>query len=299
MRFLQWLLKFPRAILRRWRLWFSFLHDVKESRWVFWPLLLIPTIACFVLLIILPLRNFKQQIHRPQPGITHQYLTIEDSAADISQIASYSSQLFRLKLDELFLNSQLIMGRGDSIGLILNLSDSTISLYLRGVNLRSCPVFSYTMNHAFKHLTSQAELFHWLSRPFVLKEDWATIPKVPITIRKAPRDTIEAQKYKIQPAAPARPDVYFTLKFDRNLILKVHQVEPISLKSPRGLGRIALYHLKSYIKYIAETFVHLYHLKLPEHHYSIEITIAKNDAIAIYRAIPMHAELITRLPDDH
>ncbi len=287
------LLKIPIALRQRCSRKFSFLRDFTRSRWVFWPALVIPAIALLVLVIILPLHQFKRELHRTPPGIPHQFLPIDADSTDFPELNRFSSQLLQLKLDELFFNSQLIMAKTDSIGLILNLVDSTISLSLRGVSIRSCPISSYKMSRGFHHLKREPHLFQWLSRPFTLKEDWATIPKVPITVRKAPRDTIEAQKYKIQPAAPARPDVYFTLQFDRNLIIKVHQTEPIA---PRGWLRIAFYYLKSYAKLIAATFEHFYHLKLPEHCYSIEISIAKNDATAIYRALPLHAELVPRLP---
>ncbi len=296
MKFLQWLLKLPLALKRKWQHWFAFLHDFKSSRWLFWPVVLIPTIASLVLVIILPLFHFKRELNRTQPGVIHQFLPAHQNSPELSEFAGLSSQLLQLKLEELFLNSQLIMAKSDSIGLLVNLADSTISLYLRGVNLRSCPISCYTISHAFKHLKSKPEIFHWLSRPFLLKAHWATVPKVPITVRKAPRDTIEAQKYKFEPAAPARPDVLFSLQFDRNLLVTVRQIEPISF---RGLPRIGLYYLESYARRIADTFVQLYHLKLPEHRYSIEIAIPKNDAIAIYRALPMRTELVPRLPIDH
>jgi len=112
--------------------------------------------------------------------------------------------------------------------LIVNLADSMVSLNIQGVNIRECKIHHYKLSHAFKHIKADPLFFDWLAEPFALKDEWATTAKVPIKIRKAPKDTIEAKKYKTEPAALDKPDIYFTLQLDRSLFLRVNQIESIT-----------------------------------------------------------------------
>jgi len=288
----QKLFNIPRSIKKRWQTCFRFLHDYKNARWYFWISLLIPVTGMLILVVILPLRNINRPLDSSQTPIANPFISVDPNADNFEELKYFSSHRLELKLKELFLNSQLVMAKSDSIGLILNLVDSTLSLCFRGVTIRECPIHRFKMSQRFKHLKANQQLFHWLSRPFLSRDDWATIPRVPIKIRKAPKDTIEAKKYKTEPAAPDRPDVYYNLKFDRYLFIKVHQVEPNSI---RGIPRLAYFHLKSYSRLIADTFVTFYHLKTPRGSFWIELTISQNDAIAIYRALPTHAALALRI----
>lgn len=271
--------------------YFHFLNEHKHAKKAFWLFMLIPAIVIFVLVVILPLTiNFP--VADDHLSNQHEFLTMEADTNNFKELEKYSKKMFALKSEELFLQSLLAMAKSDSIGLILNLADSTFSLSIRGVNVRDCQIYRFKMSHGFKHLKADQGLFNWLSSPFVLQKYWATIPKVPIKIRKAPKDTIEAKKYKSEPVTLDKPDVHFTLKFDRNLAIRIHQIESNSFW---GTMLKWYYNIRSYLRRVADTFLAFFHLKVPPNRLWIELKISQSDALAIYRALPNQAALALKL----
>ncbi len=275
----------------RFRNYFQFLHERKSTKWYFWTIMLIPVAGIMVLVIIFPL-NMNLPVEDSPKSIASEFISVDDSVDNFEELKQFSEEMSRLKIEELFLNSLLAMSKSDSIGLTLNVLDSMLCLNLHGVNIRECQIHHFKMSHAFKHLKANSVLFDWLSRPFVLQKDWATIPQVPIKIRKAPKDTIEAQKMKTEPVTLDKPDVHFTLQFDRNLTIKIHQIESNSFW---GVIRKLYYNTRIYLRMLAETFLAFYHLKTPQSLLWIEIKISQADALAIYRALPKNAAMSLKL----
>ena len=272
--------------------YFNFLYEHRQAKKYFWISLVMPAIVIFIFVVILPL---KINVPVAKEQYFHQDFFIPAEAAidQIDIVKKFSKKMVDLKNEELFLKSQLSMAKRDSINLIVNLVDSTVSLNIQGVTIRDCKIYQFKMSQAFKHIEANPKLFDWLAEPFNLKDEWATAAKVPITIRKAPRDTIEAKKYKREPAALDQPDILFTMQFDRNLFLRVHQIEPITFK---GWLRRWLYNRILFLNMYADTFIAFFHLTIPQNPFWIEIEISKNDALAIYRALPSNAALALRLP---
>jgi hypothetical protein len=200
---------------------------------------------------------------------------------------------YQLKTEEAFLQAQLQMSKNDSIGLCINLRDSVVALQIRGVDVRSCKIEQFRSSRALRHLQATGAVLNWLSSSFTLQRDWSSIPKAPIKVKKAPKDTLEASQTKSEPYTElGKNDVYLTLQFDRNLIVHIRQTQ-----SPSWRGRfwkwIYSAKLKSYI--LENRIVALLQGHLPANLRWIELEIAQNDAIAIYRALPHRALLALRL----
>ena len=271
--------------------YFRFLHEHKHAKIYFWISMVIPCLLFFVLVVILPLK-INLPITENQISNDNEFLPENIEVENIEELQKYSNRMTDLKLEEMFLASQILIAKNDSIGLILDLVDSTLSLNIRGVNVRDCQIHHIKMGQMFRHIESDQQLFNWLSKPFVLQEDWATIEKVPIKIRRAPKDTIEAKKYRSEPVTLDKPDVHYTMQFDRNLMIRVHQIEPNSFW---GSIKKGYYDFRSYFKMLSDTFLAFFHFTTPQSPLWIELKISKNDALAIYRAIPDHAALVLRL----
>ena len=272
--------------------YFSFLQEHRQAKKYFWISLVIPAVVILFLVVILPLK-INLPIGSDQHSNQNFFIDAETEIDQIDIVKKFSKKMVDLKSEELFLKSQVSMAKRDSINLIVNLVDSTVSLNIQGVTIRDCKIYHFKMSQAFKHIEANPKFFDWLAEPFNLKDEWATTVKVPITIRKAPKDTIEAKKYKREPAALDRPDILFTMQFDRNLALRVHQIEPVNFK---GWLRRWLYNRILFLNMYADTFMAFFHLTIPQNPYWIEIEISKNDALAIYRATPNNAALALRLP---
>jgi hypothetical protein len=271
---------------------FKFLHEHRHARKYFWISLVIPAIVIFTLVVILPLK-INLPVVSTQNSNQNFFIPAEMEIDQIEVLKKFSNKMVDLKSEELFLNSQVAMAKRDSINLIVNLMDSVVSLNIQGVNIRECKIYHYKLSHAFKHIKANPLFFDWMAEPFALRDEWATTAKVPIKIRKAPKDTIEAKKYKTEPAALDKPDIYFTMQFDRNLFLRVKQVESITFW---GWLRRCLYQKIVFLNISKDTILALFYRTTPQYPYWIEITISKNDALAIYRALPNKAALALRLP---
>ena len=271
--------------------YFCFLYEHRHAKIYFWISLTIPCILFFVLVVILPLK-INLPITENQISNENEFLSGNIEFDNIEELEKYSNRMTDLKLEEMFLVSQILIAKNDSIGLILNFVDSTLSLNIRGVNLRDCQIHHIKMGQMFRHIKGDQRLFNWLSKPFVLQKDWATIEKVPIKIRRAPKDTIEAKKYRSEPVTLDKPDVHYTMQFDRNLMIRVHQVEPNSFW---GSIRKGYYNFRSYFRMLMDTFLAFFHFTTPQSPLWIELKLSKIDALAIYRAVPNNAALALRL----
>ena len=108
--------------------------------------------------------------------------------------------------------------------LVLNLNKKTAVLELKGVPLHEAKILTCNVSSTIKNQSEDA-LLNWLSKPFYLKEDSATIPKIAYIVKIAPKDTIEANQYEVLPSAPKRGDVYVIMDFERDLRLIISQAE--------------------------------------------------------------------------
>lgn len=219
------------------------------------------------------------------------------SILNIKSLPPASTQMaykkYQLKTEEAFLQAQLQMSKSDSIGLCINLRDSVIALKIRGVDVRSCKIEHFRSSHALRHLQATGAVLNWLSNSFTLQRDWSSIPKAPIRVKKAPKDTLEASQTKSEPYTElGKNDVYLTLQFDRNLIVHIRQTQ-----SPSWRGRFWKWIYSAKLKfYILENrIMALWQGQLPTNLRWIELEIAQNDAVAIYRALPQRAQLALRL----
>ena len=263
---------------------FAFLKN-RRAKIYFGVFIIFPFVLTFLLIFILPLNL------SPKLFDNENHIEISNDFTDhriISKDDQLSSQLVELKVEEMFLTSQLQIAKSDSIGLVINLIDSSISLVIRGVKIRECKIKRFKISRAFKQAKGNLLFFNWLSEPFILQQEWATLVKVPIKVRKAPKDTLEAKEFKSVPFAIPKADVYFTLQFNRNLRIKVNQTE-----SPTVTGRIKrwYYNRQSDFTMVVSIFSSLFQLKKPHADLWVELFIAQNDAKTIYRALPRTAAL--------
>lgn len=252
------------------------------------PLLLISILTVLLPAIHLPLPESAQQKTTPPP---HDSTLIDLSALSPEQ-SEMLGKIYDLESEAAFLNSRLQAAKIDSITLSLNLRDSTLNIDIRGVAVRPCKIQEFRTSKGFKHLRDRAALLAWLSVPFVLEQERATIPKSQVIVKKAPKDTLEAQRMYREPIPPERKDVYVELQFDRGLILEIQQAE-----RPSWEGRFSkwLFDARRTLFAAAEALRALANLQAPRHLLWIELKLSAEDARAIYRALPHRAQLSLNL----
>jgi hypothetical protein len=197
-----------------------------------------------------------------------------------------------LQIDQAFWQARLQLAKGDSISLAVDLIDSVASLEAKGVVMRRCEILRYRSSGLTRRWRSQGRLHQWLASPFMLEKELATLPKAPIRIKEAPRDTIEASESKGEDLPIEQRDAEFTLHFDRNLSLFVEQAQAPSF---RGRLREFWYNVHRTFGAAEDALVDLLLFRPPQHRIWIEIELSREDAKAIYRALPHRAGLALRL----
>jgi hypothetical protein len=195
---------------------------------------------------------------------------------------AFDNGIYILKKQEAFLRSKLAKSDLDSISLSINIPDSILSLEIKGVSIYNVKIDYIRLSPLFDCFDRKA-LVNCLSSPFTINNRYATIVKEPIIIKKAPKDTIEANQLvpNIDTLKPKMVAYYFYL--DKDIILDIRQSEKTEL----------IPYLKYSVKYnywwSMRRLKEIFHLRLPDYIPWIQIKINCKDALAIYRALPENA----------
>lgn len=131
-------------------------------------------------------------------------------------------QILSLMEKEAFLLSRLEMANTDSICLTLNLHDSTLNLEISGVVVHSSKLLKIEKSR-FLDKTNAVAKINWLKSPFRTISYEASIPKTPITITIAPRDTIEAEQMSKQKQDTIPEYITYSLLLDKDLLIEISQ----------------------------------------------------------------------------
>ncbi len=201
-------------------------------------------------------------------------------------------KIIGLEKERDFEQSRLDLANQDSIYLVVNVPAHSISIEIKGVQVRTASILRVESDQKIP-LFSHEHLSAWLSVPFSLKKYIGTIPKIPIVIKEAPKDTIEAQKLSSKPLPPDSTIVLTSLYFDRNLVLEINQdSKPVE----RELPIIEAYNAKK-IAYLPETTTlkKLLNPGATDQPLTIKLIVSAADARAIYRAIPSKTSLVLKL----
>jgi hypothetical protein len=238
--------------------------------------------------------NNKSEDQKPSKKKKTAIIEKEGSLPDSLKASSRGQardKLFGLKKEEKFLQSKLSLVEDDSMYLVLDISKKIAVLELKGVSLHEGKILNYTVSNTIKNQPQDA-LLNWISKPFFLKEDSASIPKISFIIKIAPKDSIEANQNEALPEPPKRGDVYAVLNFERGLRLIIRQSEKPEKEGEKIISRLRWNYTRDEISKSLYALMHLdRELAVP----TIEIILPKADATILYRALPYRPKLILKL----
>ena len=200
-----------------------------------------------------------------------------------------TSDLF---IEKAYWENKLRLSKDDSISLSIDLVDSLVFLEMQGVIIRKCKIQNYDLNWSLKYYRQHPNFLSWLKTPFVLQGDSASITKIPIKVIHAPKNPIDAAQLLAKILPHEDPKVEFRLKFDRNLQFQFSQADSIEMLDK---AETKVYYsdimsgnkLTSIPVSMKEYF--------PSRDYQIDIILSREDAKAIYRALPNNAQLALRM----
>ncbi len=196
-----------------------------------------------------------------------------------------------MEKEKVFQENRLALASQDSIYLLVNLIDSTMNLEIKGVTVRTNSILDLEVSNRFR-LISHENIMPWLQKPFTLERALATIPKSPIIVKQAPKDTIEAAKMSTTPEPPKPTAVFFTFYFDRNLVIEVEQVNP---PDEENLDDVKAYRRQKRNEARRSIWQSLNSARRADQPMTIRLIVSEEDAKAIYRAVPMNTHLILKI----
>jgi hypothetical protein len=211
---------------------------------------------------------------------------LNETENPVSDIRIFSdSEYVNLTREKAYLKARITMAASDSINLALDLQDSTAILELNGVELYKAGIQKIRIDGVLGKVNEYSlnELFTY---PFTVKMNFSTIQKEPVMLKIAPRDTTEYKPDILPDTANTEP-VYFMLEMNNGLRLYVYQ----SAGNERGALRGFFFDLTDRFRNCWNIIKSIFILRVPEYHPYIRITIPKNDARIIYRALPRHGQI--------
>lgn len=253
-------------------------------------ILLVLSVPVFMIVygIVLPTRNYKPST---STGMASQESAHNGSVSLSGEQEGKVKDIIRLENEKAYQAARLSLSNKDSVYFVLSMPDSAIILEIKGVPVRVNKFVSCEISNRFA-LINHENLLPWISEPFLLESDEATIPKSPIVVKQAPKDTIEAQKTASGPAVPDSTDVYYTLYFDRNLVVEVEQSNPMGKGNVQKVQEYLEAKKQEVRRSVIQTLKNPQQANQPLH---IRIVLNEADAKAIFRAIPENSHLILRL----
>lgn len=284
-----------RRLLAPFKNFYRGLRQRPRAAFIFLFILLAPALAILTAFVLLPVANNPYEAEAAattdaideQGGAPAEAATVLDSAQTI-ELEGLSKRLLDLDIRRAYLLSRWELSKGDSISLTLNLRDSLASLEMKGTPIRQCRILRFEVSRALERLQAKGRLHEWSATPFKLQNDLATLPKAPVRVVTAPKDTLEAQARAREEIPVEKNEVHFTLEFDRNLTLAIVQAQDLTFD---GKMRKWSYELKRSWAEVKEAVQAVLRGELPQHRMLIELELTQEDAKAIYRALPRQAGL--------
>lgn len=185
------------------------------------------------------------------------------------------------------LNGTVKMAAGDSVGLLLDLSDSTACLMIKGVGVRSIPITEWKVSPFFSKIEIET-LYDLLSETFRVTTSRATLKKEPLNVVQAPKDSSDMIP-QIRPDTTHTEPVFFILDTDKPVRFYFYQTEGDAFWTAFVFGTTDRWRkAKAALKA-------LFAFTLPEYIPTVYIGISKRDAKVLYRALPVHGQIVLTL----
>ncbi len=176
----------------------------------------------------------------------------------------------------------------NSIGLLVNLKDSTAVLMVKGVPVHTSAITHYRIDGIIQMFELQV-YYKLFSRPQAVINEHSTIVKESIIIKDAPKDTIEALQSVYMPDTLVKEPAFIALTTSENIKLVMEQDTRVSFIERKECclfyGRELLSSFFSNVKQV---------LSIGQVNYFPEIYVAldSDDVRTIYRALPAKTLII-------
>jgi hypothetical protein len=206
------------------------------------------------------------------------------SAPDIRIFSD--STFIALNRDRAFYQARVLISESDSIGLALNLHDSTAILEINGVAVHKAKVTDFSVSKVLNKADEYA-VTSMLAAPLTIESDYATIMKEPVMLKVAPKDTSE-YKPDVVPDTTSVESVNY--RFDISNGLRLYVFQNTGENNGGSLDWLR-FDLGERLRNFKDNLKSISSFKVPDYHPYIKIKMDRTDAKIIYRALPKHGQI--------
>lgn len=231
-----------------------------------------------VMTMLAPAKEYK--------SLKDEYGFKQDEKNKINDTIFKDSTYLALYRETSFLKARNAMAETDSICLAMNLADSVVTLEISGVTVARTKLIRFSSSKIF-HDRNAYFMSSMLSKPFIIQRNIASIPKEPLMIKMAPKDTSEYEP-DITPDTADYEPVNYIMEMDNGTVIYVYQEEKLN----HGDGLHLFFFDLSYRIHDAwRTMKSVFTFRIPEYHPFIKVRLPRADAKIIYRALPEHGQI--------
>jgi len=201
----------------------------------------------------------------------------------------YNHPEMRLLVKEkAFKEALLKLAESDSIQLVINLSDSTVNLSIKGVMIHQTKIRSIGSDKIFDEmpLIQEVKMF---SKPLSVYSQYATFEKEPVVVRHAPKDTLDAALNAWQPDTLIQNPAFMILSVGYGINLIFEQED-----NPVFQDKWQKFNFYNRLRFInsIRAVSNFVRLKKHDYHPAITIKMPVDDLRAIYRALPNNTFIV-------
>lgn len=223
--------------------------------------------------------------------------SLNDLKNEIAADSIYSSQydslynqvsLTNIVKEKAYKSALLSLSNSDSIQLAIQLSDSTVCLYLKGVKLHQTKIFVFQKDAIIQNLPMR-EYLYCFSKPIPILGHRASIVKEPIVERHAPKDTIEAALNAYNPDTLIQNPAFVELFLPHhiNLVFLQSENDTLNFKQARTEFLNEIRNRQLYLN-----LQQILNKQKTTQNPSITIELPADDLRAIYRALPYYGLVV-------
>jgi hypothetical protein len=256
------------------------LNHAREMTGTFWYtriiilLIMVSLIGYMTASLIAPVYTLRQ--------LNHGKMIEADPESGSEPVLPEFQETSSLVRQKAYLESRIVMAGSDSIGMVVDLRDSMLSLEINGITIHRAKITDYRVEKFFFALKNKTytDLF---SKPLIVDKEQGTIVKEPVFVQKAPRDTSEAANNLFLPDTIQIRAAFVTFHLGRGVRLSLQEDTRGSfMKKCRKFSHLTGVRTHQTCKNIYA----IVRFRVPEYEPAITISLSGKDITSIYRALP-------------
>ena len=228
----------------------------------------------------------------PATKLKQWYRTTAESLEVENKRVANDEALKDLTHEKIFLQNRLQMSKSDSINLIVDLRDSVVAIELKGVRLHSAKIKSYKLPSFFKAIDINT-LNRIFSEPLIVAEQESNVPKMPITIKKAPKTPEEASTQVEIPDTALNIPVFVKLNIDSLFHISF---KPVFTNQDNYHSTMRKVQGRNAWQNFVGNWGSIVKGQIPEYTPHVEIYMLSPDIVGIYRALPSKPQMAFMWP---